>query len=371
MKQGKQKNQENKGKQNQKLYSCLLIALLILLLPCSAWAVVDAPESIYVGDYANVLTEETEQYIITENEKLAAAIGAQIVVITVDFLDGMEIEDYAYTIFNDWGIGDAERNNGLLLLLAIGEDNYYAMQGQGLEGILSSGTLGDYLYDYLEDDFAVGDYDTGVYRVFNAFLDWFDTYYDLSSQTGSAGMTNTPSGAYPTENRADTEGDDATVWLLIIILTIMVILLLSLYNRRKDQNNKKNNKNNGGSGGGHYYDNDAWNEHEHSGRKTVYVPTGHMGGPRPPKPPMRPPVQSPKPPKQSKSPKPSKSSDLFGGGSSRGGGAGRRSSSSGGGFGGSSGGLSGGFGGSSGSFGRSSGGGFGGGSSRGGGAGRR
>lgn len=335
------------NKHNRKRCSFWMIALLVLLLsllPCSVWAVVDAPEAIYVGDYANVLSDETEQYIIAENQKLATATGAQIVVVTVDFLDGMEIEDYAYTIFNDWGIGDAERNNGLLLLLAIGEDNYYAMQGQGLEGVISSGTLGDYLYDYLEDDFAVGDYDAGVYRVFNAFLNWFDTYYDDYGQTGTVQgsiPSTMPNQSYTT---GYTEKGDGMMWLIVVLLIVIIILLLSIHNRRKDKKNKKNKNNRpgGGSGGGCYYDTNDRGEFAPPRRKTVYVPNGRMGVPRSPK--------------KSNSSKTSVPSDLFGGGSSRGGGAGRRSSTFGSGFGDSSGGFSGGFGG---------------GSSRGGGAGRR
>ena len=308
---------------------CFMICILLLCIwPCSALAVVDAPETVYVGDYAGVLTDATEQYIIAENQKLAEATGAQIVIVTVDFLDGMEIEDYAYTIFNAWGIGDEECNNGLLLLLAIGEENYYAMQGAGLEGVLSSGTLGDYLYDYLEPDFAAGDYDAGVYSVFNAFLQWFDTYYDLSDTQGTAGIGIL---VPPAEERYDDDG--ISLWFVVLII-IIVILLLSMYNRRKDQENKKNNRRGGGSGGGGYYETGESDDYDQSRRRTVYVPTGRLGVPR----------------SSSRS-----GSDLFGGGSSRGGGAGRSSGSFGGGFG-----QSGGFGG-----------GFGGGSSRGGGAGRR
>lgn len=315
-------------KLNNKKRFFMICILLLCIWPCSALAVVDAPETVYVGDYAGVLTDATEQYIIAENQKLAEATGAQIVIVTVDFLDGMEIEDYAYTIFNAWGIGDEERNNGLLLLLAIGEENYYAMQGAGLEGVLSSGTLGDYLYDYLEPDFAAGNYDTGVYSVFNAFLQWFDTYYDLSDTQGTAGTgTLVP----PAGERNDDDG--ISLWLVVLII-IIVILLLSMHNRRKDQENKKNNRRGGGNGGGGYYETGESDDYEQSRRRTVYVPTGRMGVPR----------------SSSRS-----GSDLFGGGSSRGGGAGRSSRSFGGGFGGS-----GGFGG-----------GFGGGSSRGGGAGRR
>ncbi len=329
----------------QKYVSVLLCILLLLCLPSGAFAVVDAPADVYVGDYANVLSESTERYIIAENQKLAEATGAQIVVVTVDFLDGIEIEDYAYKIFNDWGIGDADRNNGLLLLLAIGEDNYYAMQGAGIERVLSSGTLGDYLYDYLEDDFAAGDYDAGVNDVFDAFLEWFYIYYDLSA-TGTVNNNNnnnndyagTVGGTY--ENNADDYDNDAD-WIVWLIVILIIILLISMNNRRKDQNNKKNNRR-GGSGGGRSHDDDWFDDYDsqrRTNRRTVYVPTGGTGRTT-----------------TSRNSRPS----SFGGGSTRGGGAGRRST---GGFGGSSVGRS--------SFGGGSRGGFGGGSSRGGGAGRR
>ena len=82
-----------------KTYKWLLGALLLLFLcwPVAAWAVVDAPTAGYVGDYADVLTDETEQYIIEQSAKLDRATGAQIVIVTVDFLDGMTAEEYAYT----------------------------------------------------------------------------------------------------------------------------------------------------------------------------------------------------------------------------------------------------------------------------------
>jgi hypothetical protein len=71
---------ENKS---NKVIAAVLLAVCFSLFFCcgSAWAVVDAPDSVYVGDYANVLTEETEQYIIAENRKLCEATGAQIVIV--------------------------------------------------------------------------------------------------------------------------------------------------------------------------------------------------------------------------------------------------------------------------------------------------
>lgn len=347
-----------------------LLMILILCWPAAAFAVVEAPAEIYVGDYAGVLSEETEQYIISQNQQLAQATGAQIVVVTVDFLDGMDIEDYAYTIFNDWGIGDAEKNNGLLLLLAIGEENYWAMQGNGLEGILSSGLLGDYLYEYLEPDFAAGDYDAGVYKVFNAFLGWFHDYYDMSSGSVNGVTANPGTGGYEVgaQDRHEAEADDDISLLLIILVIIVIIVLISINKRNKDQK-RKNDRNNRPGGSGRYndrdydkkygrnkdsrYERDSWDgsddyERKRSGRDVIFIP-GLFG--------------------RGHSPNQDSHNDgglddmgdvfddIFGGGSSRGGGAGRSS----GGFGG--------FGGSSGGFG-GFGGGFGGGGSRGGGAGR-
>ena len=169
----------------------ILAALLgAALLTGTAGAVVDPPENTYVADYADVLTADTEQYIIAHNQTLNAATGGAIEVVTVDFLDGMDIADYAYELFNSWGIGDGEADNGLLLLLAIGEENYYAMPGAGIEDALTAATLDDYLWTYLEADFAAGDYDAGVRQVFDAFYGWYESYYG-----GFAQGTVPPAGA--------------------------------------------------------------------------------------------------------------------------------------------------------------------------------
>ena len=132
----------------KRLTAVLLTAVLILIFGCgSAFAgIPDAPNPFYAADFANVLDKETEDYIIEKNGTLENFCGAQIVVVTTDFLDGMNIEDYAYKLFNDWEIGDKNKNNGILLLLAIGEENYWCMQGKGLENVLTSGDIDDILY---------------------------------------------------------------------------------------------------------------------------------------------------------------------------------------------------------------------------------
>ncbi|WP_369298673.1 YgcG family protein [uncultured Neglectibacter sp.] len=178
---------------------CLIFAVIAVSLSVPALAAVpDRPSNLYVLDEANVISAETEREIIRKNEDLFDRTGAEIVIVAVDFLGGEAIDDYVYDLFNDWGIGSSERNNGILLVLAIGEDNYYAQAGQGIDTYFDSQMQG-LLDDYLEPDFAVGNYDAGVKKFFDAVLaelnryDYNDQYeetadgehYEYSSGMGS------------------------------------------------------------------------------------------------------------------------------------------------------------------------------------------
>ena len=157
----------------------LIFALIfsIALAPGALAAVPDRPENQYVLDSAGVLSSSTERRIISENQELFEDCGAEIVIVAVDFLGGESIEDYAYRLFNSWGIGSTERNNGLLLVLAIGEENYYAQAGYGIDDYFSETRLDDILTEYLEPDFAKEDYEDGVEKTFDVMLSEMSSYY--------------------------------------------------------------------------------------------------------------------------------------------------------------------------------------------------
>ena len=99
----------------------ILLALLILSATCTcAFAVVEQSAQYYVADYADVLSDTTEENIISLNANLESYCeGAQIVIVTVDYMDGMYADEYAIQLFNDWGVGDATANNGMLFLFAV------------------------------------------------------------------------------------------------------------------------------------------------------------------------------------------------------------------------------------------------------------
>lgn len=143
------------------------------------------PETFYVYDGAKVLGEETEEWIVAHDYSLEAQTGAQIVVVCVESTGETDIADYAYRLFNDWGIGSEEKDNGVLLLLSIGEDDYWALQGQGIEDTLSSGMLKLLLNAHLEPHFAAKEYEKGVRETFDALIAFFESAYGVKVDTAA------------------------------------------------------------------------------------------------------------------------------------------------------------------------------------------
>lgn len=110
-------------------------ALLAALLSTAVFAAgyPDAPQEHFTRDEAGVLSEATIQAVDELNASLEAS-GAQIAVLTVGTTGEEYIDDYTYGVFDTWGVGSAEQNNGVLFLLAIDDQNYYCALGAGLEG---------------------------------------------------------------------------------------------------------------------------------------------------------------------------------------------------------------------------------------------
>lgn len=157
----------------------LFIALCLVLCLCpAALAMVGQSESFYAADYANVLSNDTEELICNYNGALEQQCdGAQVVVVTVEYLDGMYSDEYAYQLFNDWGVGSAENNNGMLLLLATAENKAWLAYGMGLNSKIDSDDVDDMLEEYFWADFDRGEYDSAVKKLFAQLLEWYDDVY--------------------------------------------------------------------------------------------------------------------------------------------------------------------------------------------------
>lgn len=90
-----------------------------------------------VVDDANILSPQAEAELTTELANLEAQTGRQLVVATLPDLQGYEIEDYGYQLLRTWGIGDKDRDDGVVLIVAPAERKVRIEVGYGLEPVLT------------------------------------------------------------------------------------------------------------------------------------------------------------------------------------------------------------------------------------------
>lgn len=204
----------------------LVIILALTFLICAAFpalAVVDQSEDFYVADYADVLTEDFEQRIISLNGDLETyCSGAQLVVVTVNYLDGMYSDEYALQLFNNWGVGNADENNGMLLLLAVKENKAWLTVGSGIS--LSSNDIDSLFDEYFWDDFDTGNYQDATEKMLDVLTDWYTSEYNVEGSSGNdyVGSDNIP----PEPDHGYYEEHYVSFPVFWVILVIVVIILI-------------------------------------------------------------------------------------------------------------------------------------------------
>jgi uncharacterized protein len=116
----------------------------------------------WVTDTSATLDPKT---IALLNERAAAFerdTTAEIAIVVIRSLDGLAIENAAVKLFEMWGIGKKDRDNGLLLLWSTGDRRVRVEVGYGLEGALPDGKVGAILDQYVIPRFKADQFDQGL-----------------------------------------------------------------------------------------------------------------------------------------------------------------------------------------------------------------
>ena len=226
--------------------SAIIIAFIFVLafaLGCAkAENIPLSDEGAYALDKSGVLSSETEDHIARYNQYLAESCGAQICVVTIPTMDYVgydDIENYAYDLFNAWGIGDKDEENGVLLLLVTDDELCRCLQGEGLEDTLSSSAISDILTENMQDDFYAGEFDSGTQKTFDALYRRICAIYSVDPDgvddfTYDPGYNN--GTVFPNEP-VPAKGKELSFWeviviklsfweIIVIIITVLVALRL-------------------------------------------------------------------------------------------------------------------------------------------------
>ncbi|PJA14532.1 MAG: hypothetical protein COX65_05460, partial [Elusimicrobia bacterium CG_4_10_14_0_2_um_filter_56_8] len=143
------------------LATALLAGFLAFSLLAGSSAETPAPGS-YVNDSAGVLDPGTAGKLNSILADLDAKANAQVAVLVVKDLGGLDIETYAVKTYKEWGIGDKKTSRGVLLLVAVADHKARIEVGYGLEGILPDGLTGAIQDKYIIPYFKTGDYSSGI-----------------------------------------------------------------------------------------------------------------------------------------------------------------------------------------------------------------
>nr|WP_312578717.1 TPM domain-containing protein [Sedimentibacter sp.] len=198
-----------------------VLIVLILFTNLAAYGEIVMPEPtkmFYANDFADVIDEDVEASIINVNlnyEKTAQK--PQIVVTTVQNMQGLDENSYASELFEKWKIGNKEYNNGVLILLAIDERRVKIETGYGLEGTIPDSLAGRIL-DSSTSYLSEGNYSKGIENIFFQVAKAVNKEYDYDDNVIFENMN--VDVQEQTENRNQVRVFNLIKPILIIILLL-------------------------------------------------------------------------------------------------------------------------------------------------------
>jgi uncharacterized protein len=155
--------QPNTPNLHMKLLAAVLALFLLNTLDLTA---LEIPKlQARVNDYANIFSEEQAASLEKQLYDEEKATSNQIVILTVTSLQGLEVEDYAHKVFRAWRIGQADKDNGLLILHDTGGHHIWLQTGRGLEGAVPDATAKEisvHMSAYFKQGNFFEGYQTGI-----------------------------------------------------------------------------------------------------------------------------------------------------------------------------------------------------------------
>lgn len=189
-----------------------------------------------VYDGANILSPATEAQLDSELRAYNAQTGRAIIVATVPGLGGTSIESYATTLYTDkWGIGGAQPDAGLLLLIAPNERKMRIEVGYGLHGYFGGIMAGRVINDVIAPRFREGNFDAGVTDGVAAIL-----AHLAKSPADAIAIEEAAKAAQAQQSRSDGGFPfGILIWVAVIFFFFVIPLLTGRGRRRKYRSSGK------------------------------------------------------------------------------------------------------------------------------------
>jgi uncharacterized protein len=212
---------------NWNISSFLILFLLQVSIGFAQFTIPPVPKfqtSVY--DYANVLNAQEKTALEQKLINYSDSTSTQIVVISIESLQGEDIGILTPKWGQTWGIGGSEKNdNGIIILLAKKERKIWISAGYGVEDRLTAGIGGEITRNYILPEFKAGSYYNGLDKGTDAIFDVLK-------------------GKYKGERKKNKKDGSPFPLFLIVVFVIIIIVIA----KNKGGGNSGNNGGGGGFG---------------------------------------------------------------------------------------------------------------------------
>lgn len=140
-----------------KFFIHFLFLLMTMFFPATSFAFPQLTEGIV--DEANILSDMTEQSVFQMFEQEGVT---NVVVATVNSLEGKSVEQYAMELGNEWGVGSKQYDNGVILLIAPNEGYVRIATGLGMQNVLTDTKADTIIQTQMIPYLKKHDYNTAV-----------------------------------------------------------------------------------------------------------------------------------------------------------------------------------------------------------------
>lgn len=186
----------------------------------------------YVVDLVGVLTPIEKDQLESICTELERANATELVIVVLESTEGRPIKECAQTLFEKWGIGKAEFDNGVLVLVAVRDAEWRVHTGYGVEGILPDTLAWRIMEDEALQEFKAGRYGQGLINVAQRMKAQLETEtYDPSSVVYSR-------RGYQGRGPAYIYGLALRLGLGVIVLYVLIMISLYMRSARARKGNE-------------------------------------------------------------------------------------------------------------------------------------
>lgn len=209
-----------------------IVIVLFALLPLGSLAQVPIPElwGTRVHDEANLLSAQFVTELEQTLKRHEDSTSNQIAVLIIPTLEDVPIEDYTLRVAEAWKLGQAEKDNGILLFVAVRDRKVRIEVGEGLEGVVPDAIANQIIRNEIAPNFRQNNYEGGIRAAVGAIIQAIGGEY-VADETSNTGR----------------RGRGGSLWGTLIILLIIIAI------SRMGGGGRGNHRRGGWTSGGGWY----------------------------------------------------------------------------------------------------------------------